>query len=434
MALTRTRLSLVEYGAPIDLSRAIIDALGVDRTKADSLLIEAGSRVASSLRLNYNPISVDLKGARAIDFAGLIRLAPSLELEVAPKFLGLDDADATWREDFFFLSTLSRHGRLLASERLSASGGAPRDLSTLVARSITSMYEARKRRPLRSYRRVQEADFFIDGDPDPMDLIFPSPDGFEQELVRFDRRNNWNAEIVAAAKELLPEVSDPSAVGSLVRLIEDLSPQSAPANRRKPVPARHRAWKPLHELSIDVLGGLGVNYRQGRAHAPGYLVSTWRVWEDLLTVAARLGFGRNAVVPQRGYPLGIKTKISTGTVSKLSVYPDCVIESDGVRPRMLFDAKYKGHIEKGQLRISEADIYEALAFSKATGCNRVVLAYPVPPYEDPDPVGSCIIFEKVVSGSVNIVGVQIESRNISSAGALKTFSINMSSGISAAFV
>ena len=101
---------------------------------------------------------------------------------------------------------------------------------------------------------------------------------------------------------------------------------------------------------------------------------------------------------------------------------------------MLFDAKYKGHIEKGQLRISEADIYEALAFSKATGCNRVVLAYPVPPYEDPDPVGSCIIFEKVVSGSVNIVGVQIESRKISSAGALNTYSINMSSGISAAFV
>jgi hypothetical protein len=46
----------------------------------------------------------------------------------------------------------------------------------------------------------------------------------------------------------------------------------------------------------------------------------------------------------------------TGAVSKLSVYPDCVIELDGTRPRMLLDAKYKGHVEKGQLRISEADI------------------------------------------------------------------------------
>lgn len=433
MVHTRTRLSLVEYGAPVDLSRAIADAIGVDRAKANSLLMEAGNRAASSLRLNYNPINVDAKGSRAIDFAGLIRLAPSLELEVAPKFLGLDDTDAAWREDFFFLSTLSRHGRLLASERLSASGGTPRDLSTLVARSITSMYEAHKRRPLRSYRRVREADFFIDGDPDPVDLVFPSPDGFEQELIRFDRRNGWNADIVAAAKELLPEVSDPLAASSLVRLIEDLSPQNVPANRRKPVPARHRTWKPLHELSIDVLGGLGLNYKQGQAYAPGYLVSTWRVWEDLLTVAARLGFGRNAVVPQRGYPLGIKTKISTGAVSKLSVYPDCVITPDGTRPQMLLDAKYKGHVEKGQLRISETDIYEALAFSKATGCNLVALAYPAQPGDTPQPVGTCTVFEKAVVDAVQIVGIQIESRLISKTGALRVFAANLVTGILGAF-
>jgi 5-methylcytosine-specific restriction enzyme subunit McrC len=429
VAHTRTRLSLVEYGAPVDLSRAISEAIGVDPTNANSLLMEAGNRAASSLRLNYNPISVDAKGTRAIDFAGLIRLAPSLELEVAPKFLGLD---ATWREDFFFLSTLSRHGRLLASECLSASGGTPRDLSTLVARSITRMYEACKRRPLRSYRRVRETDFCIDGDPDPVDLIFPSPEGFEQELIRFDRRNGWNADIVGAAKELLPEVSDPSAAGSLVRLIEDLSPQNAPANRRKPIPARLRAWKPLHELSIDVLGGLGLNYKQGQAHAPGYLVDTWRVWEDLLTVGARLGFGRNTVLPQRGYPLGSKTKINTGAVSKLSVYPDCVIEPEGTRPRILLDAKYKGHVEKGQLRISEADIFEALAFSKATGCNLVALAYPAQPSDTPQPVGTCTVFEKAVVDAIQIVGIQIESRLISKPGALVNFANNLAVGTAAA--
>lgn len=102
MGHTRTRLSLVEYGAPVDLSREVSSTIGIDRAKANNLLIEAGNRIASSLRLNYNPISIDARGARAVDFAGLIRLAPSLELEVAPKFLGLDDADAAWREDFFF--------------------------------------------------------------------------------------------------------------------------------------------------------------------------------------------------------------------------------------------------------------------------------------------------------------------------------------------
>lgn len=422
MAHKRTRLSLVEYGAPVDLSREIGAALGVDRSKANSLLMDAGNRAASSLGLNYNPISVDAKGARAIDFAGLIRLAPSLELEVVPKFLGLDDADTGWREDFFFLSTLSRHGRLLASERLLASGRSPRDLSTLVARSITSMYEVCKRRPLRSYRRTREVEFFIDGDPDPVDLIFPSPDGFEQDLIRFDRRNGWNADIVAAAKELLPEVSDPSVASSLVRLIEDLSPQNAPASRRKPIAARHRAWKPLHELSIDVLGGLGLNYKQGHAHAPGYLVTTWRVWEDLLTLALRLGFERSAVFPQKGFWLGTKTRASTGAVSKVSVFPDCVIEADGARPRILLDAKYKGHVERGQLRISEADIYEALAFARASICNLVVLAYPTLPSGKSQPVGTCTVFEHVQVDTVKIFGVQIESRKISKPSGLRNFS------------
>lgn len=424
MAHSRTRLSLVEYGAPVDLCSAIIAATGVDRTKATSLLIEAGSRAASSLKLNYNPISVGTKGARAIDFAGLIRIAPSLELEVAPKFLGLDDDDAAWREDFFFLATLSRHGRLLASERLSASGGASRDLSTLVARAMTSMYENRKRRPLRTYRRDREVDFYLDGDVDPVDLIFPSMNGFEQEVMRFDRNNAWNADIVAAAKLLLPEVSDPSVMGSLIRLVEDLSPQRAPAARRKAIPARHASWKVLHRLSVDVLRGLGINYKQGQVHAPGYLVETWRVWEDLITVAARLDFGHSAVIPQTGFPLGVRAKAGTGKVTGLSVYPDCVIESDGTRPRILVDAKYKGHVESGQLRVTEADIYESLAFCKATGCDLVVLAYPAQPRGGAAEVGTGTIFERIQVDSIKIIGIQIELRGISKTGALRLFSSN----------
>lgn len=421
----RTRLSLIEYGSSIDLSSKIASAMEVDRMKANSILLQAGSRIALSLGLNDNPIRVDSKGVRAIKFAGLIRLAPLIELEVAPKFLGNDSANANWREDFFFLSTLSRHGRLLASERLSASGGAPRDLSTLVARSIISMYETQKRRPLRRYRRTIETGFFIDGDPDPIDLIFPSSDGFEQDVIKFDRLNGWNADIVAAAKELLSEVHDPSVVSSLIRLIEELSPQNAPSNRRKAIPARHRSWKPLHELCLDVLGGLGITYKQGEAHAPGYLVSTWQIWEDLLKAVTQLSFGRMAVASQKGFSLGTRTKIRTGKMRDVSVYPDFVIESDGVRPRMLLDAKYKGHVEKGELRISESDVYESLAFSKAAGCYRIVLAYPAQPNNDIQPVGTCTVFERVQIDNVQIVGIQIEVRGVSKRGALRLFANNM---------
>jgi hypothetical protein len=390
-------------------------------------LLDAGNRAAGSLGLKYNPISIDARGVRSIDFAGLIRLGPFLELEVAPKFLGLDDVDARWREDFFFLSTLSRHGRLLASERLAASGGAPRDLSTLVARSMASMYEARKRRPIRSYRRVKESDFYIDGDPDPTDLIFPSPDGFEQEVTLFDRRNPWNGVIHAAAKELLPEVGDPLAASGLVRMIEDLAPQSWNGGYgRKAISARHRAWAPLHDLSMDVLNGLGMNYKQGRAQAPGYLVSTWQIWEDLLTIGCRLSFGRAAVSPQKGFELGTRSKLVGGAKdSTVTVFPDCVIESDGDRPKFLLDAKYKGHAEKGGLRIAEADIYESLAFARATDCSRIVLAYPALPGTAVLEPGTCSTFERVEIGSVRIVGVQIESRAISKSGALRCFATKL---------
>lgn len=423
MAGSRVRFSLVEYGAPVDLCKEIVSATGLDRSSAVQLLLEAGNRAASNLGLSYNPISIDYRGVRSIDFAGLIRLGPSLELEIAPKFLGLDDVDARWREDFFFLSTLSRHGRLLASEGLSSSSGTPRDLSTLVARSMTSMYQARKRRPLRSYRRVMESDFFIDGDPDPTDLIFPSPDGFEQEVIRFDRNNAWNGVIQTAAKLLLPEVGDPSATSALVRLIEDLSPQSwNGGGSQKPIPARHRAWSPLHDLSVDVLNGLGVSYKQGRVNAPGYLVSTWQIWEDLLTIGCRIGFGRAAVSPQKGFVLGSRNKIASHSrTSTISVFPDCVIESDGRRQKFLLDAKYKGHVEKGELRISEADIYESLAFAKATGCARIILAYPALPSTPALPPGSCTPFERVEIDGVLIIGTQVEVRTISKSGALKQF-------------
>lgn len=427
---TRERLSLVEYGAPIDLAKRVAAATNLDRSRASQLLAEAGVRVASSLGLGSNPISIDARGVRALDFAGLIRLSPALELEVAPKFLG--DQHPTWREDFFFLSTLSKHGRLLATERLSAAGGAPRDLATLVARSLTGMYEARKRRPLRSYRRVKEVDFFVDDDPDPVDLRFPGPDGFEQEVIQFDRRNPWNAAMREAAKELLAEVGDPDASSALLRMVEDLAPQHwSGAPSRKRIPSRHRAWTPVHELSLDVLAGLGINYKLGRAHAPGYVVSTWQVWEDLLTVAARLAYGQSAVRAQRGFRLGTRT-YPGGSSSKVSVFPDLVVEIGGGAPSFVLDAKYKGHIEKEPLKTKESDLYEAIAFAKATGCATVALAYPAPPNSNAPPPGSCAMFESVIVDAVKIVSVHVEVRGIARAGALRRFADTLRHGLAVA--
>lgn len=424
-----SRISLVEYGVPVDPERFVQETTNLDKDTAIRLLTKAGLRVASSLGFDYNPIRADTRGVRAVDFAGLVRLSPSLELEVSPKFLGLDETDATWREDFYFLSTLSRHGRILATDRISASGKSLRDLATLIARSMSDMYESRRRRPLRSYRRVVEINFSLEGEIDPEGLRAPSPDGFEHEFFKFDRQNPWNADIVAAAKGLLPEVSNPSVAGSLMRVIRDLSPQRAPQLRFKPVPARHRSWGPLHELSRDLLRGLGLGYERGQLRAPGFLVATWRAWEHLIILGARLAFGGSTVTSHAGFELGSKVKLRSGTKNLLSVYPDCHVAASGTRPQLLIDAKYKGHLEKGQLRIAEADVYEALAFSRASNCRIVVLAYPDRPVGAPLPVGTCRPFETVKIGDLTIIGVQVEIRRISQSGALGQFSANFKNGI-----
>ena len=290
------------------------------------------------------------------------------------------------------------------------------------------MYDTHKRRPLRSYRRIKESDFFIDGDLDPTDFMFPGPDGFEQEVIQFSRQNTWNSTMSAAASELLPEVRDPAAAAGLVRMIGELAPQHWKGVRgRKPIPSRHRSWSPVYDLSIDILTGLGVNYTKGCVRAPGYLISTWQLWENLLTIGARLCFGKSVVLSQKGFELGAKKKAPTmHKSSPFSVYPDCIIEAKGDRPRMILDAKYKGHIEKGQSRIVESDIYEALAFSKAANCKHIILAYPALPRANIFPPGTCSVFEKVEVDKITILGVQIETRQISRRGALNLFAENLS--------
>jgi len=427
----RRRFSLIEYGQPVDLAADISATAGIDRGKARQLIEQAGERVARTLGFSSNPIQADANGIRVADVAGMIRLGPSLELEIAPKFLGLDRNEPRWREDFYFLANLSRHGRLLASERLRGSSGAPKDFAALVARSLAGMYRDNRRKPLRAYRRTQEMSFSIDGEVDPYDLSHPGPDGFAQEIVRYDRRNPFNASIVGAAKELLPEVSDPIAVAELVRIIEDLPEQGRPApSRTQKVPGRARAWQPTLDLSNDVLRGLGVSYKYGPASMPGYVVGTWRTWEDLLVVASRFAFGRDVVRVQLGHQLGTRTRTPSGGASAFNVFPDLMITTGSSGFRFILDAKYKSTYDKGRVRISEADVYEALAFARATTCDTVVLAYPALPSNSPLPLGQVLSFEQVSVDKTRIYGVQIEVRGISQRAGLKTFSARMQQDLS----
>ncbi|WP_255033862.1 hypothetical protein [Rhodoferax sp. TH121] len=68
-----------------------------------------------------------------------------------------------------------------------------------------------------------------------------------------------------------------------------------------------------------------------------------------------------------------------------------------------------------------------------TGCILVARAYPAKPSEAPQPVDINTFFEKALIDTVQILGIQINSRLISKMGAFRVFAANMAAGVAAAF-
>jgi len=416
----RTRLSLVEYGLPTSLSSLESATPDVNQPSVKELLRGAGDRVRQSLRLPEAPFLFEDGAVRATRVAGMLRLAPGLELEIVPKFIG-DPAHTAWRQDFLYLAELSRHGRLLPTERLVSSGGEEKSLAGLTARAMAVMYQDNQRRPLRAYRRSRERSFTIEGDPDPMDLVLPGADGFEQEVIRFDRQTDHNADILAALKLLSPEVSNPQTAGQLLRIIAALSPQRPSGRRRHAaVPNRSRAWQPVVDLARDILDGLGASYRQGGVRSPGYIVDSWRVWEDFITCACRIGYGTDNVLSQRSGTLGeLKSASNEWLAADVQVRPDIQIRSAGIT-KYLVDAKYKGRGEGAKMTIHDADVYESLAFMEATKLGLVFLVYPAA--HGKGALGSTEIFAQVTVGPRKIIAVTVQSQGVSKRFGLQEFS------------
>lgn len=419
MAIGRFRLT--EYDPAVPLVAQIAQTTGLAPARINEWLQAAGDRAALTLGFANTPLQTAGQRVQATDFAGLLRVAPSIELEIAPKFLG--SSSAGWREDFFFLAMLSRHGRLLSGDRLRAVSSSNTDLASLVARALIQMYWDNHRRPIRTYRRSVESHFAIEGEVDPEDLRLPTDDGFAQTLIRFDRSNQFNAAVRAACADLHPEVQDADARANLERIMQSLGAQ-APlrSSRPKRLPSRSRAWQPTYELALDVLRGFGLAYDDGKALAPGFLVSTWQVWEDLVTISLRAHLGSQAVASQKGILLGHRQRKTEEDWSSLVVTPDLKIDgSKAGFGELLVDAKYKGRWHQGRQRVVEADVYEAMAFAKAANTNRIVLVYPKAASAAPMPVGTTATFERVDVEGLTIWGVEAEVRGISQKAGLKRF-------------
>ena len=416
------RFTAVEFSKPAALPEEIARKTGIPIKQAHELLLGAGDRVRGILGLESVPIAWTADRVQFQNFSGLLVLAPGLELEVAPKFLGNVPG---WREDFFLLATLSHHGRLLDSEGLRSSSQATSDLATLIGRSLIEMYWRNQRRPLRSYRRLHQNDFAIEGDFDPEDLISPSDEGYPQEVTSFTRANPYNAVIGTAAAQLAPVVPDAETRARLERVAQHLPRQAVPLRLKdKRLPSRSRAWQPTYDLSLDILRGLGGTYDPSNALAPGFVVQTWQAWEHLISFALRSAFGAKNVSLQSRHVLG--TRETGGVQSMLNVFPDGVlsIQSPSGERKVLVDAKYKGNIERAALSVSNADIYEALAFSRATGIKEIVLLYPRRidgPVSTSEEAGSAKGFSSVNIDDVVIGAVELGVCGISKKRGLNKF-------------
>lgn len=424
------RFAVAEYGPATPIAAAMASATRRPITEIRRLVNERGDRLAKTLRFKNSPLVASGSSILAEGMAGLVRLDRGVELEVAPKFLDVSGDRLSWAEDFFFLAMLSRHGYVLSREGIASTRGTS-DLLTLLATALVDMYWQLHRRPLKAYRILPEQSFFLDGEVDPFDLKSPGVDGFEQAVFQFTKANETNAIIRLAATTLAGQVRSHQLQERLARLAVHLGRQPEPPRwglETWRLPPRARAWQPVLDLSIDIITGIGAGLRPGERRGPGFVVNTWRVWQDLLTIAARVHYGQSGALAEKSKVLGRRKDERTGASRDVVVYPDLRIEQK-TAPNFIVDAKYKGRAGRSDFRIAESDIYEAMAFSRASDDCPVVLIYPRTSDHPLLKLGGLTLLERVTVGNTCIIAVDAEVRGISAKGGLPQFCAGLGRGL-----
>lgn len=401
------RLVLQELVERPATTKEIATLLGVSDGDVLVQLRELNDRLRTLLARTDDPLTVSGSGAwKADGVAGLLRLNQQVELEVVPKFL--DPSASSWRADFFLLAVLVKTGHLLLHDEISADTQERGDLATLIARSLLNLYAENERRPIRGYRRTRHADFALDGDVEWESIHLPDPDGFAVSRLELTRQNPYNATLAAAVQILIPEVSDADTQDQLQLLHRQLSPQSGPPAVFAPLPPRHQGWRQPYDLARLIVEGMGLNLDEGPFSGPGFVLTTWSAWESLCEEVVRRAMPNQHIVGQKQWQLGARR------TDIVWVKPD-ISPMVGSSAPFLLDAKYKTRVGRTP-RINSGDLYESLAFLRASKAESICLLYPAlnPPHELP--LGEWRRFDHVDVDTLDIEGYEVQVQGLARRG------------------
>ncbi len=419
------RLSITEYGLSKVSIPELANNIGLQEEELKEMLIEKGKELKELLMLKQSPMQITDNFFSVVEIAGIISLNNIFFIEVAPKFLGNDELNGYWREDFFFLAMLSRYGKILESDKITAAIEEENSFYMLLAKIMIEMYEKNAHKPIRNYHKRIFKDFSIDAEFEAEDIILPDADGFEQYEFILGKQNRYNTIISQAFNQLASQINDYHLKFKINKILNNLSTNDLiiSKNASKFIPNRNSEWQDLYNLSLQIIDGSGLTLKTGELNSFGYVINTWRVWEDVISIALSNVYGHKLVKTQKSYTLGVKEIINDGvrSISRVKVIPDIVVyEEIGDKPYFILDAKYKGNVDKARHGITKADLYEALAFAKAVNCNNVFLAYPSSPNRE-NHLGHIEVFEIIKQGLIKIIGIKINIKGISKINALSDF-------------
>lgn len=363
---------LVEYDSGVSLDHLV--AYGVKMTELIKSVDAANARISANLNIKRNVLSISEGNIKAQGVAGVIRLSSDIELEIMPKFLS-ENSGTEWRTTLYLLSALSRNGKVLIDERIKSSSSYTNFLYDMAGRMLAEEYEKNKRKPIREYHKDYFFDYSIEGEIDFESYLEKNPNGIGQSVVKFDKKNIYNATICAAMKHVLPYVSDIKTRNVLKNAIVSFGGQDYKNGLKNKIPARNKEWERIYSLSYDIMQGLGSTFAEGNFYAPGFIANTWQMWEWLITVAITIGEKEKRVISQNSVQWGEKRY--SGKKVSVNVYPDVTIMNKSGIPEYLVDAKYKLLENNLTGEISRADLYEAYAFCDSLETKHIFLTYPM---------------------------------------------------------